>query len=76
MLTAVRLSDNSNAHSHEGIGVNATLVLPYTFYKLDGKEVSLDIGTPIHVDEERGIASFQDDYFAVEPADYKIDFAN
>lgn len=78
MVNAVRLSSKSNDldKNHISIGVIATLLVPFIFEKLDGHEVQLEAGTKIHVDEDRGIGSFGDDYFEIDPNDYVISFLN
>lgn len=79
MLTAGRMLssfDSELGQIVETIGVNARLAAPYTFARLDGAEITLDMGTPIHVDETKGIASHGSDYFEVDPSDYVISFLN
>lgn len=78
MLIAGRMlseSFNESVNATVSIGVLATLRVDFTYYRF-GVEVTLEQGTTIHVDEEKGWACHGDDYFEIDTTDYVVSYLN
>lgn len=76
MLNAGRMLLEFNGENSLSIGVIATLKTDFAYERLDGVIITLELGTSIHVDENKGIANYGEDYFSVEPSDYIVKYLN
>jgi hypothetical protein len=75
MLIAARMFSEGNGNVFT-IGVNATLEVDCSYRRQCGKEVTIQKGTAIYVDEDKGIGYFDGDHFELDIGEYSISFQN